>query len=135
MLQKPKSTSMFFISCPRFSLISRKSFPFSARFLIAKALVHKPRLLLLDEPSAGVDVELRETLWVFVRELHQAGTAILLTTHYIEEAEQLSESTAVIDHGKLIAWDSIAAHPFPFNLAFHVFHDSYLQIPRLLIEY
>jgi len=87
-------------------LVSRLSGGMKRRFLIAKALVHKPRLLLLDEPSAGVDVELRETLWIFVRELHAAGTAILLTTHYIEEAEQLSESTAVIDHGKIIAWDA-----------------------------
>ncbi len=90
----------------RDKLVSRLSGGMKRRFLIAKALLHRPKLLLLDEPSAGVDVELRETLWSFVRELHASGTSVLLTTHYIEEAEQLSDMTAVIDRGQLIAFDA-----------------------------
>jgi len=76
------------------------------RLSIAKALVHSPKLLLLDEPSAGVDVELRDILWEFVRELNSQGTSILLTTHYLEEAEELCNRVAVINRGKLIALDT-----------------------------
>jgi ABC-2 type transport system ATP-binding protein len=76
------------------------------RFMIAKALIHKPRLLILDEPTAGVDVELRHTLWEFVREINQQGTTILLTTHYLEEAEQMCDRIAIMNHGKLIALES-----------------------------
>lgn len=72
------------------------------RLLIAKALVHKPKLLLLDEPTAGVDVELRNSLWNFVRELNQEGMSILLTTHYLEEAENLCNRVGIIHHGKLL---------------------------------
>jgi ABC-2 type transport system ATP-binding protein len=71
------------------------------RMLIAKSLVHKPRLLVLDEPTAGVDVELRAGLWEFVRELNKNGTSILLTTHYLEEAEQLCNRIGIIHHGLL----------------------------------
>lgn len=71
------------------------------RLLIAKALVHKPKLLLLDEPTAGVDIELRLSLWEFINELRSQGTSILLTTHYLEEAEQLCERIGVIHKGKL----------------------------------
>jgi ABC-2 type transport system ATP-binding protein len=73
------------------------------RFMIAKALIHKPPLLILDEPTAGVDVELRHTLWDFVREINTAGTTILLTTHYLEEAEQMCGRLAIMDHGELVA--------------------------------
>ena len=71
------------------------------RLLIAKALVHSPKLLLLDEPTAGVDIELRETLWSFVRELQKEGMSILLTTHYLEEAEELCDRVAIIDRGEV----------------------------------
>jgi len=72
------------------------------RLLIAKALVHRPALLFLDEPSAGVDVELRRDLWAYVRRLRDAGTTVVLTTHYIEEAEELADRVGVIDHGRLL---------------------------------
>jgi ABC-2 type transport system ATP-binding protein len=71
------------------------------RLMIAKALVHEPKLLLLDEPTAGVDIDLRATLWEFVKELQRDGVSILLTTHYLEEAEQLCDRVAFIDHGKI----------------------------------
>lgn len=76
------------------------------RLLIAKALVHNPKILILDEPTAGVDVELREGLWNYVKELNNKGTTILLTTHYLEEAQELCDKIAVINHGKIIANDS-----------------------------
>ena len=76
------------------------------RLLIAKALVHNPAVLILDEPTAGVDVELRVQLWEYVRELNRQGTTILLTTHYLEEAEELCDEIAVINHGEVVACDS-----------------------------
>ncbi len=75
------------------------------RLLIAKALVHKPRLLLLDEPTAGVDIELRNSLWNFVRELNRDGVSVLLTTHYLEEAESLCKRVGIIHKGKLLKVD------------------------------
>ena len=72
------------------------------RLMIAKALVHSPKLLLLDEPTAGVDVSLRESLWRFVSELKKEGVSILLTTHYLEEAEQMCDWVAIINKGKLM---------------------------------
>lgn len=73
------------------------------RLLVAKALVHAPPVLVLDEPTAGVDIELRQQLWAYVKELNARGTTILLTTHYLEEAEQLCDSIAIINHGRLVA--------------------------------
>ena len=75
------------------------------RLLVAKALVHNPEILVLDEPTAGVDVELRNQLWDYVRKLNKAGTTVLLTTHYLEEAEKLCDEIAVINHGEVIAND------------------------------
>ena len=72
------------------------------RLMIARALVHQPRLLILDEPTAGIDIELRRYLWDFLIDLNEKGTTIILTTHYLEEAEQLCRSIAIIDHGKII---------------------------------
>ncbi|MCJ8322935.1 MAG: ABC transporter ATP-binding protein [Rhizobiales bacterium] len=72
------------------------------RLLVAKALVHNPPVLILDEPTAGVDVQLRRQMWDYVRELNARGTTIVLTTHYLEEAQELCDQIAIIDHGKLI---------------------------------
>jgi ABC-2 type transport system ATP-binding protein len=79
------------------------------RLLIGKALVHTPPVLVLDEPTAGVDVELRRSLWDYVRKLNKAGTTILLTTHYLEEAEELCDEIAIINKGNVIARDTTAA--------------------------
>jgi len=73
------------------------------RLMVAKALVHNPPVLILDEPTAGVDVELRRSLWQYVRRLHEAGTTIILTTHYLEEAEELCDQIAIVNHGEIIA--------------------------------
>src|SRR6476620_3087577 len=78
------------------------------RLLLARALMHRPRLVILDEPTAGVDFELRVELWRYIRKLHEAGTTILLTTHYLEEAEALCEEIALIRGGRLVARDSAA---------------------------
>ena len=72
------------------------------RLLIGKALVHDPQVLFLDEPTAGVDVELRQQLWRYVRSLRERGTTVVLTTHYLEEAEELADRIAVIDRGRLV---------------------------------
>lgn len=73
------------------------------RFMIAKALVHKPQILILDEPTAGVDIEMRHTLYDFLTKLHRSGTTIILTTHYLEEAEKLCDRIIIIDRGRIIA--------------------------------
>src|SRR5699024_10310878 len=72
------------------------------RLMIARALMHEPRLLILDEPTAGVDIELRREMWAFLRELNASGTTIILTTHYLEEAEMLCRNIGIIQSGELI---------------------------------
>jgi ABC-2 type transport system ATP-binding protein len=77
------------------------------RLMIARALVHEPQLLILDEPTAGVDIELRRSMWDFLREINSAGTTIILTTHYLEEAENLCRNIAIIDRGTIVQNTSI----------------------------
>lgn len=77
------------------------------RLMIARALIHQPRLLILDEPTAGVDIEIRRSMWAFLQELNQAGTTIILTTHYLEEAESLCRNIGIIDKGELIEHTSM----------------------------
>lgn len=88
------------------------------RVLIAMALVHKPKVLVLDEPTAGVDVDLRRTLWEFTKELHQQGHTIILTTHYLEEAEALCDRVAIMQKGQIKALDNTQAllskHPYRY---------------------
>ncbi|WP_425080008.1 ABC transporter ATP-binding protein [Ruegeria denitrificans] len=78
------------------------------RLLLAKALVHHPKILVLDEPTAGVDIELRQMLWANVRKLNEQGMTIILTTHYLEEAQEMCDEIAIINHGEKIAQDSTA---------------------------
>ena len=79
------------------------------RLMIARALMHEPRLLILDEPTAGVDIELRRSMWTFLREINQQGVTIILTTHYLEEAEMLCRNIGIINHGELIEHTSMKA--------------------------
>jgi ABC-2 type transport system ATP-binding protein len=72
------------------------------RLMIARAMVNEPRLLILDEPTAGVDIEIRRSMWEFIREINENGTTVILTTHYLEEAEELCRNIAIIDHGEII---------------------------------
>ena len=98
--------------------VQRLSGGMKRRLLIAQALVHRPRVVVLDEPTAGVDVELRKVLWEFTQRLHRQGHTILLTTHYLEEAEALCQRIAILNHGKLAALDDtpnlLARYPFRF---------------------
>ena len=93
------------------------------RLMIARALVHEPRLLILDEPTAGVDIEVRRSMWEFLREINARGTTIILTTHYLEEAESLCRHVAIIDGGRIIERDRMSnvirklqTETFVFNL-------------------
>ncbi len=78
------------------------------RLMIARALVHQPRLLILDEPTAGVDIEIRRSMWAFLRDINRQGTTIILTTHYLEEAESLCRHIAIINHGNIIEQTGMA---------------------------
>ena len=78
------------------------------RLMIARALMHEPRLLILDEPTAGVDIEIRRSMWEFLRQINEQGTTIILTTHYLEEAENLCRNIAIIDGGKIIVRDRMS---------------------------
>ena len=95
------------------------------RLLLARALMHRPRLVILDEPSAGVDFELRHELWRYIRRLHSEGTTILLTTHYLEEAEELCEEIALIRGGRLIARDTSEGLREHFGVS--RLHDVYVK--------
>ena len=72
------------------------------RLLVAKSMVHRPPILILDEPTAGVDIELRQQLWAYIKKLNDHGTTIILTTHYLEEAEELCDTIAIVNHGEII---------------------------------
>jgi ABC-2 type transport system ATP-binding protein len=103
------------------------------RLMIARALMHEPRLLILDEPTAGVDIEIRRSMWEFLRNINEQGTTIILTTHYLEEAENLCRDIAIIDGGKIIERDSmpnvlrkLQTEIFVFNL-----RDSRSVAPQL----
>ena len=78
------------------------------RLMIARALVHGPRLLILDEPTAGVDIEIRRSMWAFLRDINESGTSIILTTHYLEEAESLCRNVAIIDQGRIVEHDRMS---------------------------
>jgi ABC-2 type transport system ATP-binding protein len=103
------------------------------RLMIARALMHEPRLLILDEPTAGVDIEIRRSMWEFLRDINARGTTIILTTHYLEEAETLCRNVAIIDGGRIIERDSMTnvlrklqREIFVFNL-----NESLVEAPLL----
>ena len=79
------------------------------RVMIARALVHAPKLLILDEPTAGVDIEIRRSMWQMMQEVNQQGTTIILTTHYLEEAESLCRNIAIINHGRIVENSDMAS--------------------------
>ena len=106
---KERTTIMleqFGLSEKRYSRSRELSGGMKRRVQIAKSLVHDPKIVILDEPTAGVDIELRHMLWNYLRKINEEGKTILLTTHYIEEAEQLCEKVSIINDGKIIATDS-----------------------------
>ena len=90
------------------------------RLMIARALIHQPKLLILDEPTAGVDIEIRRSMWQFLAKINREGTTIILTTHYLEEAEQLCRNVAIIDHGEIVVNQPIR------QLLHHVQHRSFV---------
>lgn len=98
------------------------------RLLIARALVHRPKLLLLDEPSAGVDVELRRGMWDFVRRIHAEGTTIVLTTHYLEEAQQLCERVVILKQGSVVRDTTVAELLKETNTS--RLEEAYLEVSR-----
>lgn len=103
------------------------------RLMIARALVHEPQLLILDEPTAGVDIELRRSMWDFLREINAAGTTIILTTHYLEEAESLCRNIAIIDRGTIVKNTSIKSLLQQLNKEVFIFDikGSLLALPKL----
>ena len=103
------------------------------RLMIARALIHEPQLLILDEPTAGVDIELRRSLWDFLKEINKQGTTIILTTHYLEEAESLCKNLAIIDQGKIIQHTSTKELLTQLNQETFVFdlREELTQVPAL----
>ena len=103
------------------------------RLMIARSLVHEPRLLILDEPTAGVDIEIRRSMWDFLREINQRGTTIILTSHYLEEVENLCRNVAIIDRGRIIEHDSVSRIIRKLNQETFVlnFRDEVKALPAL----
>jgi len=103
------------------------------RLMIARALVHKPKLLILDEPTAGVDIELRRTMWDFLEQINHQGTTIILTTHYLEEAERMCRNVGIIDEGEMILSSSMSQLLKQLNSEIFVLYlrDELEQAPRL----
>ncbi|MEK6749345.1 MAG: ABC transporter ATP-binding protein [Pseudomonadota bacterium] len=114
--------------------LSQLSGGMKRRVLIAQALVHKPKVLVLDEPTAGVDVELRQALWEFSSRLHKQGTTIVLTTHYLEEAEALCGRIAILDQGAVVALDktSVLLDRHPYRLLCLTTQSATVTVPAAL---
>lgn len=102
------------------------------RLMIARALMHEPKLLILDEPTAGVDIELRRSMWEFLRELNKQGITIILTTHYLEEAEMLCRNIAIIDHGTIVEDTSMKALLAKLNRETFILDINPVQTPPTL---
>lgn len=107
------------------------------RLMIARALIHQPELLILDEPTAGVDIELRRSMWDFMREINGNGTTIILTTHYLEEAEQMCRNIAIIDQGSIIQNTSMKALLKTLNSETFIFYlnDALSELPHISGSY
>lgn len=106
------------------------------RLMIARALINNPKLLILDEPTAGVDVELRHSLWKFIKEINEQGTTIILTTHYLEEAENLCRNLAIINHGKIVAETSVKELVYQMDKEhFILYLDKELNFPLDIPDY
>jgi ABC-2 type transport system ATP-binding protein len=101
------------------------------RLMIARAMVNEPRLLILDEPTAGVDIEIRRAMWKFVSAINAAGTTVILTTHYLEEAEQLCRNVAIIDHGSIVENTTVKQLISTLDVETFVF-DAAAALPALL---
>ncbi|MFQ3201921.1 MAG: ABC-2 type transport system ATP-binding protein [Zhongshania sp.] len=104
------------------------------RLMIARALVHEPRLLILDEPTAGVDIELRRSMWEFLTEINRSGTTIILTTHYLEEAESLCRHIAIIDDGQIVENTSMKALLRQLHKEVFIFDTRDVILPDIEIE-
>ena len=106
------------------------------RLMIARALVHKPQLLILDEPTAGVDIEIRHTMWQFLKQINEQGTTIILTTHYLEEAEQLCRNIGIIAEGKLVENTSMKILLNQLNMETFVLDlDSEINVAPVIDDY
>ncbi|PSU69527.1 ABC transporter [Photobacterium phosphoreum] len=104
------------------------------RLMIARALMHEPKLLILDEPTAGVDIELRRSMWVFLQQLNREGVTIILTTHYLEEAEMLCRNIGIINDGELVEHTSMKALLSQLELETFIFDiDTVMDIPTLTV--
>jgi ABC-2 type transport system ATP-binding protein len=117
----------------RKTIVNALSGGMKRRLMIARALVHQPKMLILDEPTAGVDIEIRRSMWSFLVELNKQGTTIILTTHYLEEAENLCRNIAIIDQGKIVANTSMSAILRQLNKETFILylHSSYEKLPSL----
>ncbi len=103
------------------------------RLMIARALAHAPRLLILDEPTAGVDIEIRRSMWEYLKKLNQDGTTIILTTHYLEEAESLCRNIAIIDHGEIVEHSAMAQLLGKLDMQCFIleFRNPFERLPKL----
>ena len=105
--------------------------------MIARALMHEPKILVLDEPTAGVDVELRKTMWEFIRELNEKGVTIILTTHYLEEVEELCRNVAILSGGQIVHQGSVKELLSTLDEEIFVLDlkDKLQEIPKRFAEY
>lgn len=117
----------------RFAIVNSLSGGMKRRLMIARALIHNPRMLVLDEPTAGIDIETRRSMWDFLTELNNQGVTIILTTHYLEEAENLCRNIAIIDQGKIVAHTSMTNFLRRLNKERFILYlkESYKELPLI----
>ncbi len=117
----------------RFASVNSLSGGMKRRLMIARALIHNPRMLILDEPTAGIDIETRRSMWDFLTELNNQGVTIILTTHYLEEAENLCRNIAIIDQGKIVAHTSMTSFLRRLNKERFILYlkESYKELPLI----